>query len=222
MSPPGQPMLVPHRPERQTIMIASRNLSYGIGASDSNTGDKAPADVTVLDAPTSASIWTETLRDGKQVSIRVLRKEDAVLERDFIKRLSPESRWMRFLGGVGEPSDAMIRKFTDLDSQREMALVAVADIAGKPREVGVSRYSLTANGRSCECAVTVSDDWQGKGLGTLLMRHLIDVARQHGIESMFSIDAADNTRMQELASDLGFTRERDPDDPRQVIHRLVL
>lgn len=203
-------------------MIASRNPSSGTAACHSTRTLKAPRDVTVLDTPANASEWTETLRDGSRVNIRTLRKEDAALERDFIKRLSPESRWMRFLGGVGEPSDAMIRDLTELDYQHKIAFVALVQEDGKPREIGVSRYSLAADGKSCECAVTVSDEWQGKGLGTLLMRHLTDIARQRGIESMFSIDDADNSRMQELARDLGFTRERDPDDPSLVIHRLVL
>lgn len=203
-------------------MIASRNLPTGIATHHTTRSGTAAGNVTALDTPASTPEWTETLRDGSRVTIRVLRKEDAALERDFIKRLSPESRWMRFLGGVGEPGDEMIRKFTDLDYRRDMAFVALVQEGGRPREIGVSRYSLSPDGKSCECAVTVSDEWQGKGLGTLLMRHLIDTARHRGIGSMFSIDDADNSRMHDLARDLGFTRVRNPDDTSQVIHRLVL
>lgn len=203
-------------------MTASRHLPTGVAIRHSTRFGKTTGNVATLDAPTSVPEWLETLRDGSPVTIRVLRKEDAVLERDFIKRLSPESRWMRFLGGIAEPSDEMVRKFTDLDYRRDMAFVALVQQDGKPREIGVSRYSLSPDGKSCECAVTVSDEWQGKGLGTLLMRHLIDTARQRGIGSMFSIDDADNSRMQDLARDLGFARTRNPDDPSQVIHRLTL
>ncbi|MBS0383437.1 MAG: GNAT family N-acetyltransferase [Proteobacteria bacterium] len=203
-------------------MIASRNIPSGVAARHSNGTSRAPTQVAALGTPASASEWTETLRDGNRVTIRTLHKADAALERDFIKRLSPESRRLRFLGGVGEPSDTMIRDLTDLDYQHKMAFVALVQEGGKPREIGVSRYSLAPDGKSCECAVTVSDEWQGKGLGTLLMRHLIDIAKQRGIESMFSIDAAGNSRMHELARDLGFARELDPDDPSQVIHRLAL
>ena len=89
-------------------------------------------------------------------------------------------------------------------------------------EVGVSRYSTTKDGTSCECAVTVSDAWQKKGLGTLLMRRLIEHARAHGIRTMLSVDTAGNWRMQELAHDLGFTRNPDPEDSTQVIYRLRL
>lgn len=203
-------------------MIVPRNSSSGTSMRHSTRARKPAIDVTILDASADASEWTETLRDGSRVTIRALHKEDAALERDFIKRLSPESRRMRFLGQVGEPGDALIRKLTELDYQHDMAFIALVRESGKPREIGVARYSLTPDGKSSECAVTVSDEWQGKGLGTLLMRHLIGLARQHGIRSMFSMDAADNSRMHELARDLGFARERDPDDPSQVIHRLML
>lgn len=203
-------------------MTASRNPPAGVAADHAARSRQAASHVATLDAPAGAPEWTETLRDGSRVAIRVLRKEDAALERDFIRRLTPESRWMRFLGGIGEPSDEMIHGFTDLDYRRDMAFVALVQQGGKPCEVGVSRYSLSPDGKSCECAVTVSDEWQGKGLGTSLMRHLIDTARQRGIVSMFSVDDADNSRMQELARDLGFTRRRNPDDPSQVIHRLAL
>ena len=178
--------------------------------------------ITTLPAPTDVPESMVTLLDGSEVTIRALRKEDAQLERDFIRNLSPESRWMRFLGQVGEPSDSLIRKLTDLDYQHDMAFIALLREGGITHEVGVSRYSLVPDGQSCECAVTVADAWQGKGLGTVLMRDLIDIASKRGIRSMFSIDANENERMRELARDLGFKREQDPDDPTRVIHRLVL
>lgn len=162
------------------------------------------------------------LLDGSEVTIRALHKEDAGLERDFIRNLSPESRWMRFLGQIGEPSDSLIRKLTELDYQHDMAFIALSREGGIAHEVGVSRYSLAPDGQSCECAVTVADAWQGKGLGTVLMRDLIDIARRRGIRSMFSIDANENERMRELARDLGFKREQAPDDPTRVVHRLTL
>jgi len=163
-----------------------------------------------------------TLMDHSEVTIRALRKEDAELEREFIRNLSPESRWMRFLGQIREPSDSLIRKLTELDYRHDVAFIALARKDDTTHAVGVSRYSLAPDGQSCECAVTVADAWQGKGLGTILMRDLIGVARQRGIRSMFSMDAADNERMRELARDLGFKRQRDPDDATRVIHRLVL
>jgi GNAT superfamily N-acetyltransferase len=192
--------------------------SHAAGAASAKSAGR----ITTLPAPADVPEAVVTLRDGSEVAIRALRKEDAELERDFIRNLSPESRWMRFLGQIGEPGDALIRKLTELDYQRDMAFIALSHDGGVTRQVGVSRYSLAPDGQSCECAVTVADAWQGRGLGTLLMRDLINMARRRGIRSMFSIDASENGRMRELARDLGFKRERDPDDPTLVIHRLTL
>lgn len=201
-------------------MRTSRNTAFG--RTTGTASAKPTTVVTTLAAPADIPESVVTLRDGSEVTIRVLRKEDAKLDRDFIRNLSPESRWMRFLGQICEPSDSLIRKLTELDYRRDMAFVALSREGGDIHAVGVSRYSLAPDGQSCECAVAVADAWQGKGLGTVLMRDLIDIARRRGIRSMFSIDANENERMRELARDLGFKRERDPDDATRVIHRLML
>jgi GNAT superfamily N-acetyltransferase len=166
--------------------------------------------------------WSATLKGGTRVLIRPIHKEDAAIERAFLKRLSPESRRLRFLGQLTEPSDELIRNLTDIDYRRDMAFVALVHRDSEKREIGVSRYSTSADGKSCECAVTVADEWRNRGLGTLLMQHLIDMARSRGVQSMMSIDEADNTGMRDLAKFLGFRRKRDPDDPTLVIHTLTL
>jgi GNAT superfamily N-acetyltransferase len=103
-----------------------------------------------------------------------------------------------------------------------MAFVALVHENGALREIGISRYSATSDGKRCECAVTVADEWQGRGLGVLLMRHLVDIARRNGFKQMFSVDAADNQAMRDLASYLGFSRRLDPEDSALVIHSLDL
>ncbi|WP_257388529.1 GNAT family N-acetyltransferase [Tahibacter caeni] len=165
--------------------------------------------------------WVEVLSDGTHVLIRPIGKADAGLERDFIRRLSPQSRRLRFLGQIGEPSAELIRRLTDIDYEHDMALVALLHRDGAKQEVGVARYGVSADG-SCECAVTVSDEWQNRGLATVLMTHLIAIARDRGIREMVSIDLAENGAMRDLAAGLGFRREPDPDDAMQVIHRLTL
>lgn len=165
--------------------------------------------------------WHQTLTDGTRVLIRPIEKEDAPLERAFIERLSPESRRHRFLGQM-KSSDDMIRRLTDIDYRRDMAFIALRHEAGEKKEIGVSRFYLSEDGTGCECAVAVSDEWQGRGLGYLLMRHLIEVARKRGIKRMFSIDSADNEQMRKLAASLGFERRVEHGYPSEVIHSLEL
>lgn len=188
------------------------------GAATATTG----AALTPAESTADNPHWTETLRDGTHVLIRPIHAADASLEKAFIERLSPASRRYRFLGAIGEPSDELIRRLTRIDYRRDAAFVALVHRDGEKREIGVARFSLSADGQSCECAVTVADEWQHKGLGVVLMRHLIEVARARGIRSMVSYDAADNAPMRELAAFLGFRRTTDPDDPRQVVHTLSL
>ncbi len=166
--------------------------------------------------------WSETLNDRTHVLIRPIRKQDREAERSFIEQLSPEARRRRFLGRMDHPSEQLIEQLTNIDYVHDMAFVAIVREDAHERIIGVSRYNTDEDGISCECAVTVSDGWQQKGLGTLLMKHLIEVARSRGILRMFSIDSAENVLMKDLAMHLGFRTRTDPEDSSQVVHELDL
>lgn len=172
--------------------------------------------------PHTTPQWKETLRDGTTVLIRSIRGDDAGIERRFIEGLSKESRRFRFLGAIQSPSPELIEQLTHPDPERDAAFVAVIANGAKKVEIGVARFCTRPDGVACEFAVAVSDEWQRRGLGTLLMRHLIAVARERGIECMYSVDAADNTAMRELAAHLGFSRKPDPSNSTQVLHTLDL
>jgi len=166
--------------------------------------------------------WIDHLRDGTVVLIRPLRADDREREEDFMRALSPGARRFRFLCSFREASPELVDQLMDVDYEQRMAFIALAHEDGHLLEVGVSRYSATDDKSSCECAVTVADNWRHRGLAVLLMRHLIEVARKHGFRQMFSIDAADNQPMQELAAYLGFKRSLNPKDSTQVFHTLTL
>jgi acetyltransferase len=166
--------------------------------------------------------WSEFLPDGTHVTIRGLERVDANRERDFLGALSPETLRLRFLGQVHRPSEALVEQLTDIDPARDLALAAVVPQDGDERILGVARYRTSDDGTRCECAVTVLDDWHRRGLGTALMRRLIEVAKSAGVREMYSIDSSENSEMAEFARYLGFSRELDPQDATQAVHRLVL
>lgn len=166
--------------------------------------------------------WIEHLRDGTPVLIRPLRPEDREREETFIRRLSPAARRYRFLGSFREASPALVDELMEVDFAHRMAFVALLHDNGTLREIGVSRFAATTDERQCECAVTVADEWQHRGLGVLLMQHLIKVARDNGYKRMVSLDDASNLPMCELADFLGFRRESVPGDPGRVMHTLDL
>ncbi len=171
--------------------------------------------------PAHGPSWDVVLTGGQAVLIRQIRKQDVELERRFIERLSPESRRFRFLGTLVSPSDNLLRKLVALDPARDIALIALIGAGAEQSEIGVARLSAEGDD-TCEFAVTVSDEWHQKGLGTVLMQHLIRMATDRGIKSMHSIDAADNEPMREFAAHLGFKRTADPDDATRVVHSLDL
>lgn len=164
--------------------------------------------------------WMEELRDHSHVWIRPAHREDAATERVFIKALWPPARRDRFLGQVRYPGQALIEQLTDLDYVHDVAFAAVVPDPLGEMFVAVARYSTTSNDTECECAVSVLDDWQHRGLGTALMRHLVDMAKIRGIKRMWSVDSVENSAMADLARRLGFKRNVDPEDTSQVIHTL--
>lgn len=142
------------------------------------------------DVGSPRSRWNEVLADGTQILIQPVRNEDAAAECAFIDALSPQARCNQFLGQARHPSGVSVEQFTDLDYDHSMAFAAVVRDGAKDNIVGVGRYTATRDGTACECAVTVLDGWQSKGLGSVLMRHIIDVAEHRGITRMWSMDSA--------------------------------
>jgi GNAT superfamily N-acetyltransferase len=162
-----------------------------------------------------------TLRDGRRVTIRPIRRDDAPRAAAFIEGLSPQSKHALFLGGIARLSDADLRRLCDPADARDMAYVATAAAAdGDVRQIGVCRYAGAGSAAGAEISVAVADDWQHRGLGKLLLRTLIEHARSHGVSRLYSMDSAANEAMRRLARDLGFREDPDPDDIRQVIYSL--
>jgi len=131
------------------------------------------------------------LRDGSRVLIRQVQSSDAPLLADGFARLSATSRWMRFLTPKKELSPAELRFLTDLDHHDHEALGALDHRDG--RGVGVARYVRQADDPwSADIAVTIVDEWQGRGLGTELLARLSDRAREENIRSFTALVAAEN------------------------------
>jgi GNAT superfamily N-acetyltransferase len=175
-----------------------------------------------MSIPTADTV-NATLRDGRRVTIRPIRRDDVARNAAFLDELSPPSKHFLFLAGIARLSEAELTRLCDPDQAHDMAYVAVTLDPGAPgreRQVGVCRYAGTGTEAGAEISVAVADDWQHRGLGKLLLRRLIDHARAHGVRRLYSMDAATNEPMRRLAREVGFREEPDPDDIRQVIYSL--
>ena len=157
---------------------------------------------------------------GEHLTIRPVRPDDVDRERAFFGRLTPEDIRLRFFAAVRELTPAQLTRFTRIDYERDMAFVAVRDATDEI--VGVARLAHNDDTGLEEFAVVVQPDVKGKGLGTHMMRRLIDWARAHRVQEIRGEVLAENTNMLVFARNLGFTLRHLPADPEIVEARLVL
>jgi acetyltransferase len=154
--------------------------------------------------------------------VRPVHPNDAQMLQALVQGLSAESRWFRFVSRFHELPPSMLSRFTLIDYDREMALVAVVPersvspegtVLEGERIVGVSRYITNPDQTSCEFSLVVADEFSGKGIGSRLMESIIDVARDKGLAEMDGLVLATNPDMLKLVRRLGFTVKPFPEDP---------
>jgi len=159
-------------------------------------------------------------KDGRSITIRPIRPEDAEMVQNFVKHLSDESKYYRFMDTLRELTQSMLVRFTQIDYDREMALVAtLPDDDGKETLIGVVRYVTNPDGETVEFALAVADEWQKHGVGRKLMTLLIEIARQKGYRAVVGDVLAMNSKMFRLMGSLGFTIHPHHEDP--AIKRVV-
>jgi acetyltransferase len=155
--------------------------------------------------------------NGIEVCLRPMQAADLQREADFVRRLSAQSRYDRFMVTLSELPAAKLKSLTDVDQVRHVALVATVQRDGRESIVGVARYIVDDNGTGCEFAIAIDDGWHGTGLAGILMQALIDVARSRRIRSMEGYVLAANTPMLHFAHQLGFEARRSAED-RDTVH----
>ena len=150
------------------------------------------------------------LRDGTPVLIRPVLADDKERFRDGFARLSPQSRYRRFMSPIDELTPDMLRRFTEVDYRDHFAYVGLLAQEADQPGIGVARYVRLPDDPSvAEAAVTVIDDYQRRGLGTLLLEALGAVGLENGIERFRGYALDDNRPMLELLTQMGAVVERD-------------
>jgi acetyltransferase len=165
-------------------------------------------------------VWP--LPGGGECTVRPIHPDDADMLQTFVRSLSKESRYFRFVSSMPELPPSMLARFTLIDYDREMALVAIqrerkVDAEGVETEVarivGVSRYITNPDRDSCEFSLVVADDFGGKGLGSRLMLSIMEVAREKGLTEIDGLVLANNPNMLKLMRSLGFKVKSYAEDP---------
>jgi acetyltransferase len=165
---------------------------------------------------------TVAIKRGRRLRVRAIRPEDAEAERAFVAGLSEESRYTRFMQHLRELTPQMLARFTQVDYDRELALIALHGKTRAEKIVAVARYVANPDGESAEFAVVVADEWQGRGLAQALMRMLIGCARSRGFRRLDGYILATNAAMLALMGRLDFRVTPDPNDREQVVATLEL
>lgn len=157
-------------------------------------------------------------RDGASIALRPVRPEDEPLLKDLFVHMSPEDQRLRFFVPMRELSHALAARLSQIDYDREMALIAQHDAV----PLGVARYAADPDRLRAEYAVAVRSDWKGRGVGYLLMTRLIAVAREAGIGELFGDVLHENQPMIDMCRVLGFSAAVHPGDPTLVTVRKPL
>ena len=155
------------------------------------------------------SAWTAP--DGAVVAIRPIHAADLELEREFVAGLSPMTGYHRLMS-TRTPSPEELRRFTDIDPAREVALIATTEIDGRERQIGVARYVKDeSRPGEAEFAIVLADAWQRRGLGRRLLASLIDDAKRQGLQRLVGTTLSENEGMLRLARRLGFSVALNPE-----------
>jgi GNAT superfamily N-acetyltransferase len=162
------------------------------------------------EAETEGRVERVNLRDGTLVSIRPIRPEDAPRLQALFTRLSPASIYLRFLGYRKMLSDQEAHSLAEVDYVNRMAFVAFVEHELEERIIGVARYAVVASAVPCaaEAAVVVEDEYQGRGLGTILLQKLVVYARENGVQSFWATVHRNNAQILRFIKRSGLPVER--------------
>jgi acetyltransferase len=152
---------------------------------------------------------TERLCDGSTIELRPAQPEDEPLLHDLAAHMSPEDLRLRFFTPVRGISHAVAARLTQIDYDREMALVA----SYNGTALGIAHFFADPDRLSAEYAIAVRSDWQGRGVGYVLMNRLIEIARQRGVGELVGEVLRENQAMLTMCRELGFAVAPDPAEP---------
>jgi acetyltransferase len=206
-----------------------RELDINPLLADPNGVIALDARIRVAPAPTGASrlaiapyprelAGTTRLRDGAEIDLRPIRPEDEALLHELAAHMTPDDLRRRFLAPIRALSHQLAARLTQIDYDREMALVAMH----RGAVLGIARYAADPDRLQAEYAVAVRSDWKGRGVGYALMQRMIEIARRYRIGELVGDVLRENEPMLAMCRELGFAIKADPNDASLVRVRKKL
>ena len=146
----------------------------------------------------------DRLKDGREILVRPIRPEDEDLHHELFKSLSRQTNYFRFFSFRRNLTHEQAARFTQIDYDREMAIIALINDNHKERSIGVNRFTYQARRDQYEFAIVVADEFQGTGAGAILMKRLLEIARDRNIKQLTGIVLAENLKMINFCRAFGF------------------
>jgi len=153
---------------------------------------------------------TVLIRRGRSVLLRPIRPEDEPMQEEMFSTFSTETKRFRFFGPVKETHE-MLARYTQIDYDREMAIIAELTEGGREKMAGVARLIADPYNETAEYAIVIGDPWQRQGLGTIMTRYILEIARNRGIKKVYAYLLEDNANMLDLFLKFKFTHQKEED-----------
>ena len=149
-------------------------------------------------------VTTYTLRNGQEAVLRPIRPEDEPMEEEMFSKFSEETQYFRFFEYIPQVTHAMLVRYTQIDYDREMAIIAELDEDGRKVMAGVARIVADITRNSAEFAIVIADPWQGQGLGNRLTDYILQIAVQMNIKTVYANILKTNVKMIHILKKRGF------------------
>jgi acyl-CoA hydrolase/GNAT superfamily N-acetyltransferase len=153
-----------------------------------------------------------TLRAGMKILFRPIKPTDEAMMQELFYSLSEDSIYYRFFHRTQVMPHKKVQRFTTIDYQKDMAIVGVVEEYGREKIIAVGRYALESESNMAEAALLVQDEWQGRGIGTRLLKYLIQIAKSRKIAGFKAQIMADNKAPLHMAHKTGYTVETTLED----------
>ena len=166
-------------------------------------------DPSSVERSTQSSVFR--LPGGESVMVRPISPQDADRLQAYVRNLSAAARRNRFLGAVSELAPTKLDRVTRMNGRGELALIAFAGEGGEMAMIAEAIEAMARESQRCEIALSVTDAWQRKGVGTALMRRMVEVGKAHGLKGLRADVLAVNSAMIGLLREVGADEVPPPD-----------
>lgn len=161
------------------------------------------------------------LADGKSITIRSVSSQDENMQQAFAPNLVFLSKHFRYMENFNQLKPENLLKFSSINDDHEMVLIAIYKHQDKESIIGLARYAINPNEEDCEFALLVAENWQHKGIGSILMSSLLRAAQKKELKTMIGLAPSNNTNMLQFAKKFDFLISDSDETTIKILTKLL-